>query len=137
MAIIDTVRRIYELYGSGEIDGALALCADDMCFSWPVDNSLVRFGGSCAGREAFRARLIELHEIYDYHSFRAVSLIADGDRVAAQLELELTHRQSGRRIKMESAHFWTVRDGRAVELVEYYDTALASSVDNFTAAAAA
>ncbi|PSJ58411.1 nuclear transport factor 2 family protein [Kumtagia ephedrae] len=129
MTALDTVKAIYELYGAGDMDGALKYCDEDVCFDWPVDQTLVRFGGHCKGRDAFRARLAELHRTYDYHAFRPAAFLADGDRVAAQIEVELTHRGSGRRFQMRSAHFWTVLDGRATELLEYYDTALIAAVE--------
>jgi uncharacterized protein len=40
----------------------------------------------------------------------------------------MRRRTSGIEFRMEVADFWTVRDGKAVELVEFYDTALAAQV---------
>ena len=40
----------------------------------------------------------------------------------------MTHKATGRDFRMRVAQFWTFRDGQAVELVEYYDTALVQSL---------
>ncbi|WP_348640713.1 hypothetical protein [Mesorhizobium sp. AA22] len=40
----------------------------------------------------------------------------------------MTRRTTGEEFVMCTADFWTLRDGKIIEMVEYYDTALAASV---------
>ncbi|TIV90203.1 MAG: nuclear transport factor 2 family protein, partial [Mesorhizobium sp.] len=42
--------------------------------------------------------------------------------------IHMTRRTTGEELIMRTANFWTVRDGEIIEMVEYYDTALAASV---------
>jgi len=129
MTPLDTVKAIYASYSVGNIEAALAHCTDNICFKWNADPNLVRFGGACMGKAEFLGRLMDLHDLYHYRSYRATALVASEDRVAAQVDIELTHRQSGREITMHVANFWTIRDGKAVELVEYYDTAMIAALE--------
>lgn len=71
---------------------------------------------------------MSLDNDFEYRSFRPVDFIHSGDRIAAQVEIHLTRRTNGQELVMRTADFWTVRDGKVVEMVEYYDTALAASV---------
>jgi ketosteroid isomerase-like protein len=57
-----------------------------------------------------------------------VEIIDGGDKIAAQVEIHLTRKTTGQQLVMRTADFWTIRDGKVTEMVEYYDTALAASV---------
>ena len=129
MTAVALIGRIYELYAAGDIDGTLAHCSDDFDYDWPFEPSLAWASGRCSGKDAFRARLAQLRDRYDYHLFRLVSLFGEGDRAAAQVEVELTHRGTGRRFRMVIGHFWKVREGKATELIEYFDGALVDAVE--------
>jgi ketosteroid isomerase-like protein len=124
MSALDTITKVYAAYAQGDMDTGLALCSEDICFSWPVDGRLSSRAGDTTGVSAMRERLVELQTTYEFQSFRPFVIVADDERVAARVAMELKHRNTGRVLKIENAHFWTVRDGRVVELVEYYDTAL-------------
>ena len=65
---------------------------------------------------------------FEYRSFVPVEIIDGGEKIAAQVEIHLTRKTTGQKLVMRTANFWTVRDGKIVEMVEYYDTALAASV---------
>ena len=124
MSALQTITTIYAAYSRGDMDTGLALCSEDICFNWPVDGQLSSRAGDATGLSAMRERLVELQTTYEFQSFRPFSIVADGERVAARVAMELKHRATGRSLKIENAHFWTVRGGKAVELIEYYDTAL-------------
>jgi hypothetical protein len=65
-----------------------------------------------------------MHDLFIYRSFSPVDFIADGDRVASRSEIRLTRRTTGQEFMIPAADFWTIRDGRIAELIEYCDTAL-------------
>ena len=44
-------------------------------------------------------------------------VIAEGDRVAVQVEARMTGRATGRSILLRGADFWTVREGKIVDFV--------------------
>ncbi|RUW78234.1 nuclear transport factor 2 family protein, partial [Mesorhizobium sp. M2A.F.Ca.ET.067.02.1.1] len=80
------------------------------------------------GKQEFLSRLLALDDDFEYRHFVPVEIIDGGDKVAAQVEIHMTRRTTGEELIMRTANFWTVRDGEIIEMVEYYDTALAASV---------
>ncbi len=124
MNAVDIVTTIYDFYGKGDIKSGLEYCANDIRYSWPVDERYSRYAGCSNNLDAFEQRLNDLRDRFEYHSFTPVAIFGSGDRVAAQIRFDMTHRASGQRLQFESAHFWTIRDGKATELIEFYDSAL-------------
>ena len=110
MGGVDVVKSLYDAYAKRDIKGALDHCADDVVFRWVAEPEM------------------SLDNDFEYRSFRPLDYIHSGDRVAVQVEIHLTRRTNGQELVMRTADFWTVRDGKVVEMVEYYDTALAASV---------
>ncbi|WP_287093978.1 nuclear transport factor 2 family protein [Mesorhizobium sp.] len=80
------------------------------------------------GKQEFLARLLALDDDFEYLRFIPVEIIDGGDKVAAEVEIHMTRRTTGEEFVMRTADFWTLRDGKIIEMVEYYDTALAASV---------
>ncbi len=136
MTPLEIVENLYKAYAAGDIEGALSYCADDVCFSWVADPELMPYGGGCNCKADFLERLMGLHKDYEYHSYRPLEVFGAGERVAAQIEIELTRRDNGKRFKMLCADFWTVRNGVVTEMVEYYDTAMIAEMDKPVAVAA-
>lgn len=128
MRAADVVSDLYKTYANRDIEGALAHCADDVVFRWIADERQSRYAGVTRGKQEFIARLVALDNDFEYRRFIPLEIIADGDKVAAQVEIHLTRRTTGQEVVIRTANFWTVRDGKIVEAVEYYDTALAASV---------
>jgi uncharacterized protein len=128
MRAVDIVRKLYQTYASRDIEGALADCADDVVFRWIADPLQSRHAGVARGKQEFLARLLALDDDFQYRRFIPVEIIDGGDKVAAQVEFHMTRRTTGYDFVMRTANFWTIRDGKIVEMVEYYDTALAASV---------
>ncbi|MFD1984886.1 nuclear transport factor 2 family protein [Mesorhizobium newzealandense] len=124
---VDVVKNLYDAYAKRDIEGALVDCADDIVFRW-VAEPQAPFIAAGNGKQEFLARLMALDSDFDYRSFVPVDIIDGGDRIAAQVEIHLTRKTTGQELVMRTADFWTVRDGKIVEMVEYYDTALAASV---------
>ncbi|MER9895355.1 nuclear transport factor 2 family protein [Mesorhizobium sp. M0119] len=124
----DVVKKLYDAYAKRDIEGALVDCADDVVFRWIADPVQSRYAGVARGKQEFLARLVALDSDFEYRRFMPVEIIDGGDKVAAQVEIHLTSRTTGDEFVLRTADFWTVRDGKIIELVEYYDTALAASV---------
>lgn len=125
----EVIRKIYENHARGDFDAVMDDCTDDVCFIFPVaDPQLVRYSGAAVGKDGFRQRTQHLHEDFEYLDFKVLEMVAEGDRVAARMEIHMRRRTTGTEFVMNAADFWTVKDGKAVELIEYYDTALAARV---------
>ncbi len=134
MGNVEVVKQIYADYAAGNMEGALGRCSDDFRFCWKADPALTRFSGQSIGAAGFVEKVGSVHKDYEYHAFRPLAIFGDGDRVAAQVEIDFSRRDTGERRIMEIAHFWTLRGGKAVELLEYYDTAAVAAIDSRAAA---
>lgn len=128
MRAVEIVSNLYKAYANRDIEGALARCAEDVVFRWIADPRQSRHAGTAHGKQEFLSRLLALDDDFEYRHFVPVEIIDGGDKVAAQLEIHMTRRTTGEEFIMRTANFWTVRDGEIIEMVEYYDTALAASV---------
>jgi uncharacterized protein len=129
MSAVDIVRKIYEAYARGDLEGSLAYCSDDVCLTLVGEPRLNAFAGRWSNKADFRQRLVELQETYEYRSFTPIEIFGDDNKAAAQTVIELTRRDNGNRFTLRCADVWTVRDGVATELIEYYDTALLAEMD--------
>ncbi|TIP53237.1 MAG: nuclear transport factor 2 family protein, partial [Mesorhizobium sp.] len=118
----------YKAYADRDIEGALSRCAEDVVFRWIADPRQSRHAGTAHGKQEFLSRLLALDDDFEYRHFVPVEIIDGGDKVAAQVEIHMTRRTTGEEFIMRTANFWTIRDGEIIEMVEYYDTALAASV---------
>ncbi|PBC10387.1 nuclear transport factor 2 family protein [Mesorhizobium sp. WSM3859] len=128
MRAVEIVSNLYKAYADRDIEGALARCAEDVVFRWIADPRQSRHAGTAHGKQEFLSRLLALDHDFEYRHFVPVEIIDGGDKVAAQVEIHMTRRTTGEEFIMRTANFWTVRDGEIIEMVEYYDTALAASV---------
>ena len=124
---VDIVKNLYDAYAKRDIVGALGHCSDDVVFRW-IAEPQSPYIGTGNGKQEFLARLMSLDNDFEYRRFIPVDIVDGGDKIAAQVEIHLTRRTTGQELVMRIADFWTIRDGRVIEMVEYYDTALAASV---------
>jgi ketosteroid isomerase-like protein len=126
----DLVRQIYAFQERGEVDALVANCREDVYFFWVATQKENPQSGGFNGREALRAQMQGLHDLFVYRSLEPVDFIAAGDRVASRANVHMTQRSTGREFTVHIADFWTIRDGKVAELIEYYDTALIASLLN-------
>jgi ketosteroid isomerase-like protein len=93
-----------------------------------ADPKFSKYAGAVVDKHGFRERAASLHEDFEYLGVERIETVAEGDRVVVRNEMHLKRRATGVEFTIEVADFWTVRDGKAVELVEFYDTALADRI---------
>jgi ketosteroid isomerase-like protein len=124
MRNVELIRKVYRDHAAGGVDAALEHCADDVRFIWmatPIDTP---HAGRFSGKAEFGQQLRSLHAAFEYRKFDPIDFVDAGDRVAVRTEVHLTRRTTGQEFSVPVADFWTIRDGKVVELIEYYDTAL-------------
>src|SRR4029079_12092530 len=105
-------------------DNILASLPDDFRFEWPFDPSTARYAGDFRSKADLLEQLKDIAGNFQFNAYRPTDILVDGDRAAAQLQLDLTSLKTGHRFSMRIAHFWLFKDGTPVHLVEYTDTAL-------------
>jgi len=128
MDVRQTVAQLYRDYESGNVANIMAALPDNFRFEWESDRDTPpAYTRACHTKHELAERMEEIAEKFEFHSYRPTSILVDGDRAAAELQVELTSRTTGQRFRARVAHFWSFEDGIPVSLVEYMDTALIAS----------
>jgi len=116
------VLNFLEVFYSGDTEGALARCSDDVEFfsNAPVD--ILPHMGRHSGKAEMRRMWKTVHtRYYDMrHEVRAI--LADGDKVAVDLRVFFKKSLNNRIVQFDLAAFYTVRDGRIAHIREIIDT---------------
>jgi len=81
----------------------------------------------CHGKGELVEQLKDIAANFQFNAYRPTNILVDGDRAAAELQLDLTSVSTGRRFSARIAHFWSFKGGVPTLLVEYMDTALIAS----------
>lgn len=123
MDVRETITQLYRDYEARNLEKILAALPDDFVFEWPHDPNTNRYAGICCNKSELVQHLTDLAEHFQFNAYHATNILVDGDRAAAQLQLDLTSLTTRRSFSTSIAHFWQFKDGIPVHLVEYSDTA--------------
>jgi ketosteroid isomerase-like protein len=115
----DRVRAFYAGMAEGD-HAAMAVFADDVRFHMP---DVLPHGGTIEGREALGAYFGEVMGRWDDFRADLDDTVDGGDRVVALGRFCGRPKANGRDVEVPFALVWTMRDGRAVDVVEHVDTA--------------
>ncbi|WP_298256131.1 nuclear transport factor 2 family protein [Bradyrhizobium sp.] len=116
------VIELFETFYAGDIEGALALCSDDVDFfsNAPVD--ILPHLGHHRGKDDVRQMWKTVHERYSSMRNEMPFIVAEGDRVAVHLRAFFVKRLNDRTVQFDVAVFLTLRDGKIVRIREIIDT---------------
>ena len=116
------VLNFLDVYYSGDIEGALSRCTDDVEFiaNAPVD--LLPHMGHRHGTAAMRAMWTTIHARYSEMRCEVPILVAEGDKVAANIRVFFRKRSNQRMVQFDIAAFYTFREGRIAQIREIIDT---------------
>jgi ketosteroid isomerase-like protein len=116
------VLNLLDAFAGGDLDGALACCADDVDFLThaPIDvlpHMVPRHG---------RAELGELWQMvqsrYSEIRYEVAQIVAEGDEVATYLRTFFRKRANGRIVQVDMAVFYSFRDGLVAQIREIIDS---------------
>jgi ketosteroid isomerase-like protein len=108
---VELVRRGYEAFNRGDVDGMLALLDPEIEWITPPRNM---FTGTYRGTDEVRGLLRDQREVFEEIAMEPYELFEKGDAVVAFVRQRATGRTSGAEVEIVVGHLWTVRDGRAV-----------------------
>lgn len=118
----DFVREIYEAFGRGDAAAVMACFDQEILWSYP-DNVFYAEGSPFRGpNEVFNRIFLRLATEWEDFRVEPVEYISEGDRVVVLARETGTYRETGAAIEIDSAHIWTIRDGRAIEFMAITDT---------------
>ena len=110
------------IFYSGDIEGALARCTDDIAFTANAPVDLLPHMGHRQGKAAMREMWTAVHARYSDMRCEVPIIVAEGDKVAAHLRVFFRKRSNRRVVQFDIATFFTLRDGLIAEIREIIDT---------------
>ena len=116
------VLNFLEVFYSGDTEGALARCSDDIEFfsNAPVD--LLPHMGHHSGKAAVREMWKTVHTRYYDMRYEVPIIVADAERVAVSIRVFFKKSLNNRIVQFDLAAFYTLRDGRITHIREIIDT---------------
>ena len=111
-----------EAYYSGDIEGALARCRDDVDFVANAPIDILPHLGHRHGKAEVRKMWQIVHSRYSSMRYEVPIMVAEGDKVAANIRVFFQKSSNNRIVQFDVAAFYTLRDGRIVEIREILDT---------------
>jgi uncharacterized protein len=114
------VRGLLESYNRGDLDDVIARLDADI--EWCVPPSLP-LGGVYRGHDAVRSLLEEGYRRLDDPQFALEEFLDAGEHVVYLGRLRARTRDTARQLDFPVAFVWTLRDGKAIRMREYSDTA--------------
>jgi len=127
--LMDKLRAAYDHWhqtrGAG-FSAWIDLMADDFVLRSIGDGApAMEFSALRRGKEAVHGYFSSLAADWEMIHFTHEDFVVDGDQVVAFGNCAYRHRKTGKVAESPTIHRWRFRDGLAVELFEYYDTAKA------------
>jgi uncharacterized protein len=116
------VLKFLETFYSGDIEGALIWCSDDVSFVANVPVDILPHMGSHHGKAEVRKMWETIHSRYSAMRHEVPIVVADGDKVAILIRLYFRKRSNERIVQFDLAAFYTLREGRIAEIREIMDS---------------
>jgi ketosteroid isomerase-like protein len=122
MSSVDLVKRSYEAFARGDMDGVLGDM--DPKIEWQQAQGLPH-GGTYCGLEEVRRNIFDPLDAEWWDEFSAVpaEFLDAGDEVVVLGRYRGVAKGSGKHLDVPFVHVWTVRGKRAVRFRQFLDTA--------------
>jgi ketosteroid isomerase-like protein len=119
---LEIIKQAYADFSQGNIPGILDALNDNI--EWELPKSAhVDFAGVFKGKEQVLNFFQHVAAQNDFTEFSTDTFIADGDHVVVLGHLTASAKPSGKISSNKWAHYWLLKDGKAVNHYEYADTA--------------
>jgi len=122
-----SVMRIYEAFGRGDLDGVLAELADDV--DWGLEPGhpaldVVPWIRNVRSKTEVPAYFGGIAESMEFHDFHPIAVAADGDHVVSLVHEDFTARATGKHVVSTAVHHFTFGDdGRIARYRPIVDSA--------------
>ena len=112
----------FKVLYSGDVEGALAFCTDDIEFlaNAPVD--ILPHMGHRRGKAEMREMWTAVAARYSEMRCEVPTLVVEGDKVAANIRVFFRKNINQRMVQFDVAAFYTLRDGQISHIREIIDT---------------
>ena len=120
---VKVVRGMYEAFGRGDIAAVIA-ALDPRVEWWEAENFIYADGNPYVGPEAvLQGVFMRIAMEWDGFAVTPTDVLDAGDTAIGHGIYSGTHKQTGKQVRAQFAHFFTFRDGKIVKFQQYTDTA--------------
>ena len=116
------VLNFLEVFSSGDVEGALACCTDDVEFFANAPIDVLPHMGHRHGKAELREMWTTVHGRYSGMRYEIPIIVAEADKVAANLRVFFRKSSNNRIVQFDMAAFYTLRDGQIARIREIIDT---------------
>jgi ketosteroid isomerase-like protein len=116
------VLNFLDLLSSGDIEGALSRCSDDIDFFSNAPIDILPHLGHRHGKAEVRKMWQTVHARYSGMRYEMPIMVAEADKVAANLRVFFRKSSNNRIVQFDMAAFYTLRDGQIAKIREIIDT---------------
>jgi ketosteroid isomerase-like protein len=113
---------ILDAYHSGDIEGALERCTDDIEFLVNAPIDILPHLGQHRGKASVRQMWTTVHARYSSMRCEVQIMVAEGDKVAAHIRASMSKRSNARVVQFDIAAFYTLRDGKISQIRQIIDS---------------
>jgi ketosteroid isomerase-like protein len=123
--INELLRTIYTAYREKRLGDALAHLAEDFRFTLHLPKETIPGAGDPIGKAQASAMFQAFMNDYDFLSYEPgeITVSPEGQHATANPAICYRHKVTGNVIETRISHFWNFRNGKAVSLDEYHDSA--------------
>ena len=134
---VKTVESMYAAFAKGDIPTVLA-GLDPQVEWWEAENFIYADGNPYVGPQSvLQGVFMRIVSDWDGFAVSPTGVLDAGDTAIGHGHYSGTHKQTGKQVRAQFAHFFTFRDGKIVKFQQYTDTAqFKQAVANTTSAAA-
>ena len=116
------VLNFLEVLYAGDLAAALERCTDDVEFFSNAPIDILPHMGYHRGKDDIRGMWQTIHARYCSLRYEVPILVADDQKVAANIRLFFEKRSNSRVVQFDIAAFYTLREGRITYMREIMDT---------------
>jgi ketosteroid isomerase-like protein len=118
MSNVETVKKIYDAFGRGDVETVFTLCSPEIVIE---ADAAMPWGGRYEGHEGLQAFYGKVMGAVDLQIEPEI-IFAAGDQVIERGRAKGTVRASGVPFDVAEVHVWTVRDGLVTRNEPYFDS---------------
>ncbi len=121
-ANVQLVQQLYEAMGRSDMERIFELLSEDVIFVVPGRPG-IGAAGTWRGHDGVEACLRKLRADQENDSVQIVEFVAERDKVVVLLHVKGKSLATGKTFESDIIHYFTIKDGRIVSLLDFFDTA--------------
>jgi uncharacterized protein len=123
---IETILKMYEAFGRGDVVFILTRLTDDVKWVSHFD-SVVPWSGDFSGKDRVKGFFEAIFQSVDVEAFEPQELVANMDTVVSIGEFACRVRATGKRARTRWVFIWKFREGKVSSYEQFHDPALAEA----------